>query len=67
MQPTLAQQMSSQMGHSMIQIEQDYQGMDYSVNVKAMNPSPLDLSGIYIGSYLQAVTKNLAFGVEVLH
>jgi len=50
----------------MIQLEQDYQGQDYALNLKAMNPSPLDLTGMYIGSYLQSVTKNLALGAEVL-
>ncbi|KAH9951895.1 eukaryotic porin-domain-containing protein [Amylocystis lapponica] len=60
-------QMSSQVGHSMIQVEQDYQGLDYSVNVKGVNPSPLDFTGIYIGSYMQSVTKNLALGIELLH
>lgn len=51
----------------MVQLEHDYQGADYSFNVKAMNPSPLDLTGIYIGSYLQSVTKNVALGIEMLH
>lgn len=51
----------------MIQLEHDYQGQDYSVNVKAMNPSPVDATGIYMASYLQSLTKNLAFGVEMLH
>ena len=44
----------------MIQLEQDYQGSDYSLNIKALNPSPTDLTGIYIGTYLQSITKNLA-------
>lgn len=51
----------------MIHLEHDYQGQDYSVNVKALNPSPADLTGMYIGSYLQSVTKNLALGVESLY
>jgi mitochondrial import receptor subunit TOM40 len=50
----------------MLQLEQDYQGADFSVNAKAINPSPTDLTGIYIGNYLQSVTKNLAVGVETL-
>ncbi|KIJ69374.1 hypothetical protein HYDPIDRAFT_81090, partial [Hydnomerulius pinastri MD-312] len=33
----------------------------------AVNPSPTDLSGIYIGSYFQSVTKNLALGFETLY
>lgn len=50
----------------MIQLEQDYQGIDYSANVKAMNPLLTDLTGIYIGNYLQSVTKNLALGIETV-
>ncbi|CCO31036.1 Mitochondrial import receptor subunit TOM40 AltName: Full=Mitochondrial import site protein ISP42 [Rhizoctonia solani AG-1 IB] len=37
---------------SMLQLEQDYQGPDYSLNLKALNPSPIDGTGIYVGSYL---------------
>ena len=51
----------------MIQLEHDYQGTDYNVNLKAVNPWPVDLTGIYIGSYLQSVTKNLAMGLETLY
>ncbi|KAH9842734.1 eukaryotic porin-domain-containing protein [Rhodofomes roseus] len=60
-------QLSSQVGHSMLQAEHDYQGQDYSVNVKAINPSPVDATGIYMASYMQSFTKNLALGVELLH
>lgn len=60
-------QLSQQVGHSMLQLEQDYQGQDYSLNVKAVNPSPTDLTGIYIGSYFQSVTKGLALGFETLY
>lgn len=51
----------------MLQAEQDYQGQDFSLNLKAMNPSPVDLTGIYVGSYLQSFTKNLALGVESVY
>lgn len=51
----------------MLQIEHDYQGRDYSINLKAMNPSPVDLTGMYIGNILQSVTKHLALGVEGLY
>jgi mitochondrial import receptor subunit TOM40 len=59
-------QFSSQAGHNMIQVEHDYRGSDFCVNTKALNPWPTDLTGIFIGSYLQSVTKNLALGVETL-
>jgi len=48
----------------MIQIEQEYQGSDFTFSAKAINPSPADLSGIYYASYLQSVTKNIALGIE---
>jgi len=60
-------QLSQQAGHNMIHLEHDYQGSDYSVNFKALNPSPMDFGGMYFASYLQSVTKNLAVGFESLH
>lgn len=51
----------------MIQLEQDYGGQDFNMNLKAINPSPLDLNGIYVGSYLQSITKNLALGFETIY
>ncbi|KAG8707088.1 translocase of outer mitochondrial membrane [Ceratobasidium sp. 394] len=52
---------------SMLQVEQDYQGTDYSVNFKVVNPSPVDGTGIYLGSYLQSVTPRLALGFETIY
>ncbi|KAF8599035.1 hypothetical protein BDV93DRAFT_560690 [Ceratobasidium sp. AG-I] len=52
---------------SMLQVEQDYQGQDYSLNLKAINPSPIDGTGIYVGSYLQSITPRLALGFETVH
>ncbi|KAJ6547576.1 eukaryotic porin-domain-containing protein [Mycena capillaripes] len=63
----LQAQLSSQVGHNMIQLEQDYQGLDFSLNAKAMNPSPTDGTGIYVGSYLQSITKNIALGIESIY
>ncbi|KAF8636595.1 hypothetical protein AX17_003405 [Amanita inopinata Kibby_2008] len=60
-------QFSSQAGHNMIQVEHDLQGKDYNLNAKAVNPWPADLTGIYIGSYIQSVTRNLALGCETLY
>lgn len=61
------EQISQQAGHNLLQLEQDYQGLDFSLNAKAINPSPTDLNGIYVGSYLQSLTKNVALGVECLY
>ena len=52
---------------NMIQLEHDYLGRDYSLNLKALNPSPVDGSGIVIGSYLQSLTPRLALGAELLY
>ncbi|KAG0238898.1 translocase of outer mitochondrial membrane [Actinomortierella wolfii] len=60
-------QFSNQPGHSMLQVEQDYNGKDYNINVKGVNPSPVEGTGIYIGSYLQSVTPQLALGVEAVY
>lgn len=51
----------------MLQLEHDYLGSDYSVNFKTINPSPLENSGVFIGNYLQSVSKKLALGVETLY
>ncbi|CAB4410514.1 unnamed protein product [Rhizophagus irregularis] len=38
--------------HSMLQLEQDYQGTDYSIKLlKLINPSPVENTGIFILSY----------------
>lgn len=60
-------QLSSQAGHNMIQLEHDYQGLDYSVNAKAINPSPTDGTGVYVSTYLQSITQKLALGVESVY
>ncbi|EER29032.1 mitochondrial import receptor subunit TOM40 [Coccidioides immitis H538.4] len=52
----------------LIQIDNDYTGSDFSVSIKAFNPSFLEggLTGIYIGSYLQSITPGLALGLEAM-
>jgi len=47
-------------------MEHDYQGLDFNLNLKSINVSPADFTGIYVGSYLQSLTKNFAAGVETL-
>jgi len=64
---TKVQTQLSKIADSLIHLEHDYQGLDFSANVKALNPSPSDLTGVYIGSYLQSITKNLAVGFETLY
>ncbi|RKP34826.1 eukaryotic porin/Tom40 [Dimargaris cristalligena] len=62
---TKAQMLITQVpGQNMLQAEVDYQGADYTLNGKAVNPSPAEGTGIYVGSYLQSLGKNLAVGFE---
>jgi len=50
----------------MLSIDNEYTGADFSAAVKAMNPSVLEgmLTGMFVGSYLQAITPRLALGLE---
>lgn len=48
----------------MAQVEADYAGKDFNLNVKAINPSPVDQTGIFVASYLQSVSSRLALGGE---
>ncbi|CEH15542.1 Translocase of outer mitochondrial membrane complex, subunit TOM40 [Ceraceosorus bombacis] len=59
-------QMAPAGGQSFAQFEHDYQGRDHSANIKALNPSPIDGTGIYIANYLQSLTRNFALGVEAI-
>ncbi|XP_013387639.1 mitochondrial import receptor subunit TOM40 homolog 1 [Lingula anatina] len=49
------------------QFQNDYKGKDYTASFAAMNPNFLNDSGIYVGQYLQNVTKSLALGAEVFY
>ncbi len=60
-------QLTATPGQSFVQMEHDYQGTDHSANFKALNPSPTDLTGIYIVNYLQSLTRNFAFGIETVY
>jgi mitochondrial import receptor subunit TOM40 len=53
---------------SMVQIDQDYTGKDFSASLKSINPSILDggLTGIFVGSYLQSITPGLSLGMDVV-
>ncbi|GAA6001545.1 TOM complex pore protein TOM40 [Rhodotorula paludigena] len=52
---------------SMFSLEHDRVGKDYTASLKAYNPSPADLTGSYIGAYLQSLTPHFAVGVEALY
>ncbi|EXJ72028.1 mitochondrial import receptor subunit TOM40 [Cladophialophora psammophila CBS 110553] len=51
---------------TMVQIENEYTGDDFSASIKALSPSVMEggLTGIFIGSYLQSITPKLALGLE---
>ena len=53
---------------SVLQLEHEYTGRDFSASLKMLNPSVLDggLTGIYIGSYLQSITPSLSLGLEAV-
>ncbi|KAI6250573.1 Mitochondrial import receptor subunit tom40 [Erysiphe necator] len=53
---------------SMAQFDNEYTGRDFTASLKSLNPSYIDggLTGIFIGSYLQAITPNLALGLEAM-
>ncbi|KAJ1936139.1 translocase of outer mitochondrial membrane, partial [Kickxella alabastrina] len=61
-----AQLMASD-SQSMLQLESEYTGSDYTANVKAVNPSLTDGNGIYLFNYLQSVTPKLSLGAEMLY
>jgi len=48
--------------------ELDYTGDDFMASIKSMNPSILDggLTGMFIGSYMQSITKRLSLGMEAV-
>ncbi|CDK27028.1 unnamed protein product [Kuraishia capsulata CBS 1993] len=55
---------------SMVQLEQDYQTVDSSLNFKVLNPSFLyedKFTGVAVGSILQSVTPRLALGLEAFY
>lgn len=54
-------------GQSFVQLEHDYQGGDFSTNIKALNPSPINMTGIYVGNYLQSLTNRFALGAEAVY
>ncbi|KAF2867695.1 eukaryotic porin/Tom40 [Massariosphaeria phaeospora] len=51
---------------NMLSLENDYTGSDFSASLKAVNPSVLDggITGMVMGSYLQAVTPRLSLGID---
>lgn len=59
-------QISKEKGHSMIQVEGDWQGADSAFNIRLINPDLTDYSGISTISWLQSVSSSMAAGVEIV-
>ncbi|WFD30681.1 translocase of outer mitochondrial membrane [Malassezia sp. CBS 17886] len=60
-------QLAPKGGQSFVQLEQDYQGADFCANVKGLNPSPGDGTGIFVANYLQTLTPTFALGAEAIY
>lgn len=54
---------------AMVQLEQDYQASDFSINLKTLNPSFLygGFSGVAVGSLFQSLTSKFAVGLEAMY
>jgi mitochondrial import receptor subunit TOM40 len=68
--PSLVSKSQLQIGspQDMTSIEHEYTGDDFTSSLKMLNPSYLEggLTGIYILSHLQSITKSLSLGVEAV-
>ncbi|OTA61063.1 hypothetical protein K449DRAFT_331483 [Hypoxylon sp. EC38] len=67
--PSLVTKSQFQIGsQDMASIEHEYTGRDFTSSIKMLNPSYLEggLTGIYILSHLQSVTRKLALGIEAV-
>ncbi|KAK0521591.1 translocase of outer mitochondrial membrane [Tilletia horrida] len=54
-------------GQTMFQAEHVVNGRDNAFALKSINANPADGTGMYMLSYLQSLTKNLAVGVEAVY
>lgn len=56
-------------GGAQFQIDNEYVGKDFTAQLKGINPSILDgaLTGVFVGSYMQAVTPRLGLGLEAVY
>ncbi|KAI1342649.1 mitochondrial import receptor subunit TOM40 [Xylariaceae sp. FL0016] len=67
--PALVSKAQFQIGsQDMASIEHEYTGRDFTSSLKALNPSYLEggLTGIFILSHLQSVTRKLSLGIEAV-
>ena len=54
---------------SMVQMELDYLGNDFSLNLKSLNPNFIgsEFQGVLVGSILQSITSKLSLGLETVY
>lgn len=45
----------------------DYRGSNYTATVTFANPDVVNLSGVFVGHYIQSITKNTDVGVELAY
>jgi len=57
---------AAQQQQSMVQMEADYQGPDYALNAKLINPDAASRTFIGTVSGIQSVSKHLAVGAELI-
>lgn len=62
----LQTQIDPRQPQSMLQIENEFTGSDFSASVKVLNPSMMEggLTAIVIGDYMQSITPKLSLGLE---
>ncbi|KAJ6642428.1 Mitochondrial import receptor subunit TOM40 like 1 [Pseudolycoriella hygida] len=68
--PKLRCKFASQIQNSKVtaaQLTTDYKGNDYTASLTVANPNVINESGVLVGHYLQAVSKNLALGAELAY
>jgi len=70
MTPNLRCKFASQIQNSKVtaaQLTTDYKGADYTASLTIGNPNIINESGVFVGHYLQSVTKQLALGGELAY
>ncbi|XP_005185138.1 mitochondrial import receptor subunit TOM40 homolog 1 [Musca domestica] len=68
--PRIRCKFASQVQESKITVAQlttDYRGDDFTASLTIGNPNIFNNSGVFVGHYLQSVTKNIALGAELAY
>uniref|UniRef100_A0A1A9WH28 Mitochondrial import receptor subunit TOM40 n=1 Tax=Glossina brevipalpis TaxID=37001 RepID=A0A1A9WH28_9MUSC len=68
--PRIRCKFASQIQESKItaaQLTTDYRGDDYTASLTVGNPNIFNNSGVFVGHYLQSITKSIALGAELAY